>query len=633
MPPTQEPRANSLRAERLARGLAAAHELFKRGKFDQAEAACLDLQASEGSDPDILTLLGTVTIERGDPQGSIRYFEDAVTLAPDAARLHNNLGIAFKRAGRLDAAEAAYRRALAIDAAYAQAYNNLGVVLIERDNLAEAVRCFEAATNLDETYFEARRNLGRALLESNQVERANTEFRRMLETSPNDIGANLSLGAIERQAGHFQEAQSHLQRVLDLEPDHADALYQKGLVLQDQGALPEALAVFERVLALNSTHAGACNSLGVVSQALGNLGGAVQYFRRAISAQPEFAEAHRNLAFARRHAEMDDDARRTQALLETELDDASAMHVSFALSKIYDDLDQYDQAFGHLSQANELKRRSIDYDIGQERNFFANLERTFVSSFFEDRTDWGIGDRTPIFIVGMPRSGTTLVEQIIASHPRAGGAGEILDLDRLLWDCGTDERERDWCQAMNSLSRSQIDDLSASYLEGLRKRFPDMDHVTDKTLGNFHYIGMIRVMLPEAKVINCTRDPVDTCFSCYQNYFTQGVPFSYSLEDLGNYYRLYSNLMKHWRRQLPGFVYDLSYESLLNDLEGESKKLLAFCGLEWNPACLNFHKTERPVETASAVQVRQPIYRSSIARAAHYRSHLAPLREALGDVA
>lgn len=631
---TQKPNSQTdpQRAQRLTRGLSVAHELFQLGKYDQAEEACLALLASEGSDPDILTLLGSVIIERGDPDKAIPYFVKVADLVPDKARPHNNLGIAYKRGGRLEEAEAAYRRALVIDASYAQAHNNLGTTLIERGNVIEAVRSFEAAIKFDETFLEARRNLAHALLESNQPGRAAAELQRILETSPEDIGANLSLAAIERQKRNFRRAQLHLEVILGLEPKHIDAMYRLALILEDQGRFSEALTMLERVIGLSPGHANACNSAGVLSQTLGDIDVAIKYFRRAISVRPEFAEAHRNLAFARRNVEIDDDVRRSEALLEHELDDVSAMHVSFAMAKIHDDLGEYNNAFKHLSRGNMLKRRMLDYDIGLESDFFAELEGAFDSSFFQGRIGWGLEDQTPIFVVGMPRSGTTLVEQIIASHSRAEGAGEILDLDRLLWDAVNENRQHGWGQSMHSLSRPQANDLAAAYLNGLKQRFPGAEHITDKTPGNFHYIGMIRIMLPNAKVINCTRDPVDTCFSCYQNYFTEGVSFSYTLEELGKYYRLYSRLMEHWRWELPGFVYDCSYESLLNDQEGETRRLLEFCSLEWDPACLSFHKTKRPVQTASVAQVRQPIYRSSIGRATHYEKHLAPLRDALGDI-
>lgn len=632
MAPAQGMESNSGRPVHFAKGLAAAHELFRRGELDHAEAACRNLLSQVNDDANLLALLGMVLIQKGDPESSIACLEKAAFLQPGVARTHNNLGIACKRAGRLREAETAYRRAISVDASYAQAHNNLGVVLVERGEFSNAAMSFRLAVNLDVKFVEARRNLARALLESAQFSEAANEFRRVLEISPDDISATLALALALRHLEDYDGASTWLNQILKADPGHIDALFQKGLLLQEQGALPEARKTLERIVSVEPDHAGAHNLMGVVSQALGELDEAVARFRRAISIQPHFAEAHRNLAMARRHEVVDDDVRRTQRLMDLDTDEVTTMHAEFALAKIFDDLGQIDDAFAHLSHANRLKRRSIHYDVSQDRIFFESLKRTFDPTFFANREHWGEDDTAPIFIVGMPRSGTTLVEQIMASHPRVWGAGEILDLDRLLWSARGADQTQDWCEAMVSLSQNDVEELATSYLHVLKQRTQGADRVTDKTPGNFHYIGMIRVMFPRAKIINCVRNPLDTCFSCYQNYFTRGVRFTYDLQELGTYYLLYSSLMDHWREALPGFVYDFCYEDLLQNQEAESRRLLDFCGLEWDPVCLDFHRTERPVQTASVVQVRQPIYRSSVGRATQYANHLMPLRDALGDI-
>ena len=632
MTPAQGLGSDPGRPEHFAKGLAAAHELFRRGELDHAESVCRNLLSQVDDDADLLALLGMVLIQKGDSESSITYLENAAKLQPDVARTHNNLGIACKRAGRLREAETAHRRAIAIDGSYAQAHNSLGVLLVERGEFSDAAISFRSAVNLDAEFLEARRNLARALLQSEQFSEAASEFRRILEISPDDVSATLALATVLRQLEDYDGAGACLNQILKADPGHVEALFQRGLMLQEQGELHEALKALERIVVEDPDHASAHNLLGVVSQALGELDGAVSCFRRAISIQPHFAEAHRNLAMARRHVAVDDDVRRTQRLMDLDIDETAIMHAEFALAKIYDDLGQTEDAFAHLSHANRLKRSSIHYDVSQDRIFFESLKRTFDATFFSDREQWGADDATPVFIVGMPRSGTTLIEQIIASHPRVWGAGEILDLDRLLWMAPGSDGTQDWCDAMASLNENDVGEFAASYLSAVKRGTQAVDRITDKTPGNFHYIGMIRVMLPRAKIINCVRHPLDTCFSCYQNYFTRGVPFAYDLRELGTYYRLYSSMMEHWRETLPGFIYDLRYEELLRNQEAESRNVLDFCGLEWDPACLDFHRTERPVQTASAVQVRQPIYRSSLGRTSPYANHLGPLRDALGDV-
>ena len=632
MAPAQGLGSESGRPAHFVKGLAAAHELFRRGELDHAETVCRNLLSQGNDDADLFALLGMVLIQKGDPESSITYLENAANLQPDVARTHNNLGIACKRAGRLHEAETAYRRAISIDSSYAQAHNSLGVLLVERGEFSDAALSFRLAVNLDAGFLEARRNLAHALHQSGQFSAAASEFHRILEVSPDDIDAILALATVLRQLEDYGGAGTCLNQILKVDPGNIAALFQKGLVLQEQGELHEARETLERIVAEEPDHASAHNLLGVVSQVLGDLNGAVSRFRRAISIQPHLAEAHRNLAMARGHVEVDDDVRRTQRLMDLDIDETATMHAEFALAKINDDLGQTDDAFAHLSRGNRLKRGFFHYDVSQDRIFFEDLKRTFDATFFSNRTHWGEDDATPVFIVGMPRSGTTLVEQIIASHPRVWGAGEILDLDRLLWAALGADRTQDWCEAMVSLNENDVAGLAASYLNALKRGAQGVDRMTDKTPGNFHYIGMIRVMLPRAKIINCVRHPLDTCFSCYQNYFTRGVPFAYDLRELGAYYRLYSSLMEHWRETLPGFVYNLRYEELLQNQEAESRNVLEFCGLEWDPACLDFHRTERPVQTASVVQVRQPINRSSIGRATRYANHLEPLRDALGDV-
>ena len=632
-PTTRGMGALAEQATRLDQRLAVAHELFRRGELDHAESACRALLAEESDNADLFTLHGMIAVQKGDPEASIKYFEQAVTLQPDQARFHNNLGLAFKRAERLDEAEAAYRRALSIEPHNAQAHNNLGVALRLRDDIAGAIASFRSALAADREYADARGNLARALYEAGNREEAAAEFRAIVDRAPADTNANLSLASIARQLGNFDEALVCLQRVLAGDSNDAAALYEKGLVLQEQGDLRAAKAAYERAIRTAPTHARAHNNLGLVVQALGDLDGAIGRFRRAIAAQPDYAEAHRHLAFARHHDETDDDVRRTESLLESAGDDSSAMHASFALAKIYDDLGRVDEAFAHLTRANRLKRSTLRYDVNQDRAFFDLLKQTFGKTFFDDRQDWGVMDRTPVFIVGMPRSGTSLVEQILASHTRVWGAGEVLDLDRLLWDIHDASSNSGWCTAMAALENGEMHDVAVAYLSALQQHARDADRVTDKTPGNFHYIGMIQAMLPGAKIVNCVRDPLDTCFSCYQNYFAGGVAYGYDLSELGTYYRLYVDLMDHWRTTLPGLVYDLCYEELLDNQESETRKLLDFCGLKWEEGCLEFHLTERPVQTASVIQVRRPVYKSSVGRAARYAVHLAPLRDALGALA
>ena len=243
----------------------------------------------------------------------------------------------------------------------------------------------------------------------------------------------------------------------------------------------------------------------------------------------------------------------------------------------------------------------------------------------------GYNSDLPIFILGMPRSGTTLVEQILASHPSIHGAGELKDLSGIAF--GLPHRlgsSQPFPECVAEVDAGRWRELGEAYVQGIRKHAAGMERITDKMPSNYHFVGLIHLMLPSAQIIHCVRDPVDTCLSCYKTLFVKTQEFSYDLTELGRHYRQYDRLMQHWKTVLPGRMLDVRYEDVVSDLEGVARRLVEFCGLEWNEACLEFYKTERPVRTASAVQVRRPIYQTSIEYWRRYERHLGPLFQALG---
>jgi hypothetical protein len=300
----------------------------------------------------------------------------------------------------------------------------------------------------------------------------------------------------------------------------------------------------------------------------------------------------------------------------------------FALAKAYDDLGDHDGSFRHLLQGNGLKRRQFTYDHAAIHDLLGRIQKVFTPELMRDKHSVCDPSPVPVFIIGMPRSGTTLIEQILASHPKVFGAGELVNLANAV------ERI---CQpvpfpeAISSMKRQELCEVGTSYVAEIRQLASKAERVTDKLPGNFRYAGLINLVLPNARIIHARRDPLDTCFSCFSTLFAGPIVYSYDLTELGRYYRAYDMLMQHWRRVLPpGVMLEVQYEHLTADLEGEASRIVGHCGLDWNDACLSFHKTERPVRTASAVQVRQPIYRSSIGRARHYVHQLRPLIKALG---
>ena len=302
----------------------------------------------------------------------------------------------------------------------------------------------------------------------------------------------------------------------------------------------------------------------------------------------------------------------------------------FALAKAYDDLGDYARAFDHMQRGNAAKRSRRHYDIEQDLSCFRAIAAAFSAEFLAVHAGAGLASETPVFVIGMPRSGTTLVEQLLASHPDVFGAGE----QRMLPDfINTGRAGRDFPTNVTALGRAEWRALGADYVERLQALAPLAARITDKLPLNFQLVGLIRLALPNARIVHVTRDPLDTCLSCYSTLFEDdGLDFSCDLTDLGRYYRGYRSLMDHWQDVLSaGVILEVRYERLVDDLETEAHRLIDYCGLVWDERCLEFHKTDRPVETASLLQVRRPLYTTSVGRAARYAPWLEPLRRPLGD--
>jgi tetratricopeptide (TPR) repeat protein len=524
-----------------------------------------------------------------------------VALEPTYAEALNNLGILRLDRGRLETAIASFEQALAARPDYAEAHTNLGRALLALERTREAVACFERAIAIRPELAEAHNNLGTALAALRRDDEATTCFRRALEINPGYGAAWANLGNAWMRAR--REA--------------------------------EALACYERVLASPSRDPDAYSNVADGLLAIGRVDESRRVLETAIEYWPSRPELYGALARSKRFTA--DDAH--LSAMETLARDADAhgelpqASLHFALAKAYGDIARHDQAFRHLLDANALKRDTVAYDETQVLGFLDRVRTAFNADLMARYRGAGVAASVPVFIVGMPRSGTTLIEQILASHPAVYGAGEIDDfpaaVSRLT---GPDGLPLALPDAAPALSDAHLRELGTAYLARIQAQAPHAERITDKLPFNFFYAGLIHLALPDARIIHLRRDPIDTCLSCFATNFA-GVsqPFSYELGELGRYYRAYDAVMAHWRDVLPGGVMlEVRYEDVIDDLEAQARRLVAHCGLAWDPACLAFHTTARPVHTASAAQVRQPIYRSSIARWRPYAAMLTPLFDALG---
>jgi tetratricopeptide (TPR) repeat protein len=565
-----------------------AFSLHQQGRLREAELLYDAILQSDRDQVEALHGLGVLCCQQRRYQKARDLLERALRRSPQSAELEFNLGIALKGLKRFEEAVVHYQRALALQPDFFAACNNLG-------NLLQTL---------------------------NRHEEAIAQYRRALAINPDFAVGHNNLGNSLQATSFLEDAERHYRRAIALAPSYAEAHHNLGNALRLLGRNEEALACYERALVSDPGFVEAQSKVGNVLKELGRFDEAASALRRAVAIDREHVRAYLDLVEI---AHIDPNGPELTAMETLAADDSmradSAMApLHFALARVYDAQGRYDDAFRHLALGNGLKRREIAYDEGAILQYFERIRRVFTTEFIREKAGSGDPSTAPLFILGMPRSGTTLVEQVLASHPKVFGAGELDDLSKLA-------KTRPFPEGLAEMAPDQLRELGASYVRRARARGGDAAWISDKMPANFFYVGLIHLALPNARIIHTRRNAVDTCLSCFSQLFVgSGQGFSYDLAELGRYWRHYDALMAHWRRILPeGAMIEIQYRDLVIDLETQARRLLAYCGIEWDDACLAFHQNKRPVRTASAAQVRRPIYQSSIGRWRAYERHLAPL--------
>jgi Flp pilus assembly protein TadD len=510
---------------------------------------------------------------------------------------------------------------------------------------------------------------GNALAHQNagQFSAAISIYNKIILVDPSLAGVHSNLGNIFNCLGRFGEAESAFRTAISLKPDFAEAYSGLGNTLKDLGRLEEAEAVHRHAIALNPNLPEAYSNLAVTLAMFGKLGDAEAAYRNAIRLKPELASAYGNLSLLLGEQGRLDEARAAagQAVelaprdtrhllhlgwlrkfeaddpylrqLENLAEDAASLSVGsqielhFALAKAYEDIGERDRAFRQLLDGNLLKRRQVAYDEAATIANMKRIEDVFTPELIRNWDGFGEQASLPVFIVGMLRSGSTLVEQILASHPRVFGGGELKLFGKALASLSAEFGEGSAFPSITlQMSGTQFRSLGKRYLSELKRLAPEAERITDKMPANFLNAGLIHLALPNATIIHTIRDPTDTCLSCFAKLFDEAQLHTYDLSELGRYYRSYSRLMSHWRSVLPPErILDVRYEELVDDLEGIARRIVSHCGLPWDSRCLDFHRTERPVRTTSALQVRRPIYKDSVGRSRPYEAFIGPLLKSL----
>jgi len=568
--------------------------------------------------------------QAGKLEEAKQLYQKIILAQPDHALVTHHTGLITAQQGFYQEAIELFKQAILLDNKQASFHNNLGKTLRILGKTSEAIDCFHKALEINPGFSDALLNLGNTLKEAGRLEEAIRYYNQFLTIHPDNADAHISLGSALRLHGNLDASINSLKKGLAINPESSVGYNNLGNVLGEQGKLNDAISAYTKAININPGNVDAIYNLGFSLRQTGRTDDAIKAYRQALTIKPDNALIYQALTAAGKFTVQDDDIKKMQVLLNNDTtSQTDRMLLCFALGKAFEDLKEYNTSFDYILTANKIKRDSLNYDLNVDKNFMQSLIKIFDKTFFANRASYGINDKMPVFILGMPRSGTTLAEQILSSHPQVFGAGEISDIVNIILNENPKITGKTFPEIIPTLEKNEVRHLAETYLTKIRSLAENEILVSNKMPSNFLFIGMIRLMFPGAKIIHCKRDPADTCLSCFKNYFPNGQEFSYDLSELGKYYTFYQQLMNHWHATLPGYIYDLNYEDLIIDQENQTQRLLHFCELPWDDACLSFHNSSRAIRTVSIEQARKPIYKSSIQGWKRYKNQLAPLLKEL----
>lgn len=563
----------------------------------EAEAIYRGLLTVDATHADAYHNLGLLILERGKPGLALPYLLYSTHLKSDRPEAYNTVGNTWRALGKREEAEAAFRRATTLNPNYAQAWFNLGNILAETGRNTEAEKAFRSAIAARRDYAEAYLNLGNVLRSQNRHKEGLDLLQKLVKIAPNYDLAHNNLGNTYRDLDQLEKAEASYRRATEVNPGYAVAWL----------------------------------NLGTVLNHLGRKADSVTALRRAIELAPRFGEPYMHLATTMK-VPLDAPVVAAMKLYfdEPSVSAVDKMYLAFALGRVMDDNGQHDAAFKYFREGNRLKRASVSFDLAAEQAMVERIATRFNKERLAKPPRSKVADETPIFIVGMMRSGSTLMEQILASHPQVVGADELQWMPEIAFGFKSPSGLPfpDW---IASASESELTAMGQLYIDRLRARFgAGPRFITDKLPGNFLFIGLISLILPKAKIIHTVRDPYDTCLSIYTTLFATLHHYAYDMKELGQFYKVYERLMKHWESVLPGKIYQQRYEDLVSNPESSVRKVLDYCGLPFDPKCLEFYNTERRVRTASSQQVREALHARSVGRWRNYEKHLGEWKTLFG---
>ncbi len=570
--------------------------------------------------PDVLGHLADCLTALGRFQEALEHYQRAIAIDPRNARLYCNQAHALGHLGQMEMAVTSSQRAIMLDPTLADAHDNLGLALVGLGRFPEAAPSFRQALALDPNHTDALNNLGRCLIELGEPEHTLAIFQRAIALRPNHAPSHRYLGDALLTLRRLDEAVASYRHCLILDLDHAEAHLGLAMALRMLGQVDAAEASVRTALALLPQSPAALTLLGEINGDRGKFLEAGELFERAIKSDPDYADAWSGIANNRRMATDESWLQGTERLLAKQIPLRHQIDLRFARGKYFDDIREFGRAFAEYREANELtKKYGWRYDGKETEARIDRIIREYARPPLNADLDSVRSSELPVLVVGMPRSGTSLLEQILASHPSVYGAGELL-----FWGQAATGLE---CTRGNASGQATAG-LGLAYLQTLSSHSATAERIIDKMPSNFLHLGLIHGALPRARIIHVQRHPLDTCLSIYFQYFLNTHTYASDLGDLAHFYRQYLRIMAHWHRLLPpSALLDVPYEGIVDDLEGWSRRIVEFLGLGWDPKCLQFHETDRVVVTVSKWQVRQKISATRVNRWKDYEKFLGPLQE------
>lgn len=574
--------------------------------------------------------IASIYQELGQQNDAVKSLQQAIVLKSDYVKAYVNLGFIFRQQGLIEKAIECYQNAMVFAPAMAEIHYNLGLALLDAGDANAAEQHQLKAINLRPNYADAWSGLGDIAFSHVQLCRAGEHYQKALSLQANSVDILCAYSKLLVAQGKYKLAMEYVDRAVSLESDNLLVTLTQASLLSSMGRLDEALALCKKMLINHADYDDALTLAASIEEKRGNLEQAYSYLKPLLL-QNNSARAVINFASISKSLGQQEQAieKLERLSLNSEKLTASLRRkVYFTLGKAYDSVGGYDKAFNNYRAGNELRR--CNFDISSMQNDIDALINAFPIDFQQQISSSGNLSTRPIFIIGMPRSGTSLMEQIISSHPQVSAAGELSDINRLTLSLSEQYDKKSYIDCIAEAGEKQLNTLAENYLACLSLINNESAHVTDKMPTNFMHLGFIQLLFPNARIIHCMRDPLDTCLSCYFQDFAQPTPWVYDLEDVGHVHLEYQRMMQHWKSVLDISMLEIQYEDLVSNQENISRKIIDFCGIDWNDNCLDFHKNKRFVKTASYSQVRKPMYKKSVSRWKNYEANIQPLKAALG---